>query len=479
MAKDEQVILPSRLGTKAATGTLASRYDKGARIPSDSQNYYSTDIEAIRNFTDPTQAIRVLSRKEGTTGTAVFSFTQIADSGYSLKAFSTSTNEFDPDGTNLAMSVLASIDTLYDYSKGYADKRTVKSLLVAMLKEVTISSFIGLELVLNKQRLPDKLVPVPFNGIVWNSKGDGTKYPVQPGTFTGGDDIELNIPTFWTSVMQEDLTRLYASPMFEPAIDRSIQFLGFVQDMWRTVKVAGHTRLIVKLNAENIKASAPKDVQKSAVKLKKYMEDQLLAVKDLVEGLQPEDAIVVYDTADVENLAAKDIKSDYSSLMATISGMLATSLKAHPSILGLRMEGSQSLSNTESLVFLQNAAAIQVPVEDVMSRAMTLATRLYGADVYVKFKFNDINLRPADELEAYKVMKQSRVNNDLSLGRITDEDAAAILQTGPLPAGAPLLSGTMFMHPQPTSQVDDPNAPRDPQGEVLSPDTPASTGGNP
>jgi hypothetical protein len=155
--------------------------------------------------------------------------------------------------------------------------------------------------------------------------------------------------------------------------------------------------------------------------------------------------------------------------------MLATSLKTHPSILGLRLAGSQSLSNTESLIYLKIARSVQMPIEHLMSRAMTLAIRLYGADAYVRFKFNTIDLRPESELEAFKIMRQDRILEQLSLGFITDEEAAEELGTGPRAPGAPVLSGTMFHQMSTNASNASPNA--DPMGNALQPNTPSKGGG--
>jgi hypothetical protein len=74
----------------------------------------------------------------------------------------------------------------------------------------------------------------------------------------------------------------------------------------------------------------------------------------------------------------------------------------------------------------------------------TLAVRLMGMDVYVNFEYEPIDLRPDNELLAFKQTKQMMTLEQLSLGLITDEEASLIL-TGKLPpAGYKPLSGTMF-----------------------------------
>ena len=469
------VRLPRKLVGKASVGTPSSKVDKGGVIPNDSSYLYNSSIQSVRNEPIPAKALRLLARKNGNVGSSVFSFVEIAKSGFTVTAYTTGTNGFSPEGTNAAKALLSRMDTLHDYRMGYADVMTVESTIETMLREAVLTSFVGGELVLNKARLPERIVVTPFESIRWVSRGDGTKYPLQSGVFTGGDDIPLDIATYWTSIVHQDVSKVYATPMLEPAIETAVYYSEFVEDMRRSVRSTGHSRLVVQLNSEKIQAAAPDDVKEDSEKMATFLQQQLSAVEEVVRSMDPEDALITYDAVTADDLQSKSVKADYTDLLTAISGMLATSLKSHPSILGLRLEGSQSLSNTESMVFLKIAKSIQKPVEDVMSRALTLAVRLYGVDVYIKFKFNPINLRPEDELEAYRSMQQNRVLEQLSLGFLTDEQAAEKLGTGLRPPGAPKLSGTMFH--QASIRAEDKGAPRDPQGEALDAPTPKKAGG--
>jgi len=158
----------------------------------------------------------------------------------------------------------------------------------------------------------------------------------------------------------------------------------------------------------------------------------------------PEDAIVAYDSADFETQDIGGRKADYTPLLTSLGNMEATGLKTPPSVLGMRSQGSQSVSNAETLIFLKTAKALQTTVAAVMSRGLTTAARLYGSDVYIKFEFNDIDLRPAAELEAFNTMKETRMLNRLSLGLITD--AQFRYEQGiPYNPAAPKLSGTNFV----------------------------------
>ena len=422
------------------------------------------------------EALRQLITLEGTSSSAIFSIVEIAHTTHKIKAYNTSDHKTSPEGIATAQAILAAINSLHDYSEGYADKRTLSSIIETSLLETAVSGACCMELVLGKERLPDRINVIAYDTLKYISRGDGTKYPAQ-SSFTG-EDIPLDYPTVFISELHKCANAAYVRPMYEPALLDAFHYEDFIGDMRRVVRRSGGSRLVASLIAEKVKAAAAPEIQNDPKKLLEWMERHRVEVEDVLKNLDPDDAIVTYDVVETELLKADGEKSDYVPLMNAISGNLATSLKASPSILGLRINGSQSLSNTESLVYLKVAKSIQKPVADVMSRLLTLGCRLYGHDVYVQFEFDPINLRPEDELEAFRTMRMDNLLKLLSYGFISDEQFAVELGTGERPAGAPNLSGTLFLDAAAgTVNASSVSPNSDPQGRALQPDTPSKAGG--
>lgn len=432
--------LPKGLGGSAKAKTKAGETESGTQI-SQLTSYLNKDLRSLRTSSVPTEAVRILARMNGTVSAAVFSFVQVANTDHKILAYDSITHEFSMEGSLLAQSILARFDTLYDYSEGYGDKQSVGSLKETLLREVVLTGATACELVLDKVRLPDRLNVIAYETLRMVSDGKGGRYPEQQ---TSGDPVKLDIPTFFVGESNREAAYAYVFSMLEAAIEDAYIYNGFLQDMVRAVRRSGGNRLVVMLDSAKVLNSMTAADRTNPKKVKEYMEAQLAAFTAVINSLEPEDALVMYDTGKADLLKSEGDKADYTYLMNALSGNLATSLKTSPSILGLRINGSQSLSNTESLVFLKVAAALHLPVETVLSRALTLACRLYGLDVYCNFKFDSIDLRPELELEAFKTMKQARVIEQWGLGLLSDDQAAMILTGKPRPPGAPSLSGTMF-----------------------------------
>ena len=123
---------------------------------------------------------------------------------------------------------------------------------------------------------------------------------------------------------------------------------------------------------------------------------------------------------------------------------MATGTKTMPTILG-HGSASANIASAEALMYMKTAdGLIRQKLNEMYSRLLTLAVRLFGLDVYVEFEYEDIDLRPKNEVETFKALKQSRVLELLSLGLISDEEASIQLTGNLPPAGYEKKSGTGF-----------------------------------
>jgi len=438
---DKKVVLPRKLVSSAKSKTVESITPKDQKIANPDKSWATQDPRTLRAQGQTTKAIRTLAKENGNLSTAAFDLVEIANSGYTITAYLPGTTEFSYEGTMLAKNIVASMDTLYDYTKGFSRKRPINMVVQTQLREAIMTGGCSQELVLDKGRLPDRIQVTDYSTLDWTSDGNGGKYPKQ--VISGKDPIPLDIPTFFAESLHQEADTAYAVSIFRAALDNIFTSSEFIADMRRVLFKSGHSRLVAILDSEKVRASAPKDIQADDDKLAVYMNEVKSGVETALTEIAPEDAVVAFDSVGFETQDIGGTKSDYTPLLSSLANMEATGLKTPPSILGMRSAGSQSLSNSETLIFLKTAKAIQTPVEAVMSRTLTLACRLYGVNVYVKFKFNEIDLRPESELEAFRTMKEQRIMQRLSLGFITDQQAAHELGLAYNPAMPP-LSGTGF-----------------------------------
>ena len=436
------VTLPPRLAGKARSVRPASDKSRQETLRRDDRVDPNVSVQSLRSGTTAAAQMRSLGEVDGMASAVNVSLVATAFSGWRIEAYQSWTNEFSREGLLAAETVISGLDTLWNYTKGYQDKMTMHQVVETGLLETLLTGACAAELVLDGFRIPQNLVLFPYDSISWKADGTGGRYPSQRSP-TGGE-ADLNRPTIWVAECFKPADRVYTLPVTHSGVKQLIQYTSFIEDMQRVLRRNGQPRLTARLDYDRVVASAPPEVKNTPAKLSAYLEQVRTGVQQVLSGLEPEDALVFYNLVETGSIEAGGEKRDYSVLLSELSGLTASALKSNPSALGLRMGGSQNVSSTEAMLSMKLARLIQGPVETVLSRALTLAVRLYGADAYIRFRFQPIDLRPEHELEAHKAILQNRVLELLSLGRITDDEAQMLLGLGSLPESADVLSNTRF-----------------------------------
>lgn len=402
----------------------------------------STDITSLRLGTDSQKILRDFVAASPDLGMAVSSYIRIGiPNTYKVKGYNMD-GTFNVDATNLVHQILARLDVIGNYDDGFSGIWSVRSVAESLAKELVMFGSCSLELVLDKGRLPRGMVPISVRDIRFRPDDKWTR-PVQT---IGGVDTDLDIPTFFYVSIDQDLKEPYSDSPLEAAIQPVLADQEFQNDLRRVMKRAIHPRLDVKIDMKRLKESMPAEYLHDAEKFKQYVDAVIADVEANINGLAPEDALVHYDFIELEykNNGGSDVSGEYEALQKIINAKLATGSRSLPSILG-HGSGSQNVASSETLMFMKNAdGLVRVKLNEIFSKALTLACRLFGLDCFVRFEYDPIDLRPESELEAFRSMKNSRILDMLSLGLITDEEAAIEL-TGKLPPSTfKPLSGTYF-----------------------------------
>lgn len=421
---------------------LTSTKTSDSVLPYQDRRIANTSIDALRTQAQGTrELVKSLVATSPDLSAAVFAYIRTAITPeYTAIAYNMD-GTFNREATTLLKQLLVRFDVIQDYSDGFSGINALHSVSESLVKEFMQYGAGSIELVLGKDRLPRGLVPVSVVNVQFKQDDKWLK-PVQ---VVGGDEIDLDQPTFFYTALDQDLTDVYASSPLEPAVQPVLFSADFQDDLRRIVKRAFHPRLASKINLEKFMEAVPPEIRQDPDKVREYMGQMVADLEGKLAGLEPEDAMVYFDLLDMSYMTggSSNLDQEYKVLNSIIDAKTSTGAKALPSILG-HGTGSQNMASVEAMLFVKSAEGVQQKLNELYSRALTLALRLFGLDVYVNFSYKRIDLRPDSELEAYRAMRQSRVLELLSLGFLTDEQAAIEL-TGELPPdGMAPLSGTRF-----------------------------------
>lgn len=348
----------------------------------------------------------------------------------------------NPTGTQLAHEILRRVTTVPDYTMGFNSISSVHALACSLGKEMMYYGAASLEVALNDARLPIVFAPVHIPTLKFYEDGPNVK-PVQD---VGGQEIDLDIPTFIYTSIDQDLKEAYSSSLLEAALQPVLADQEFMNDLRRVLKRSIQPRVTAKVVEEKLKKAAPAEILNDPQKYQEFCTRILDEVNTTLTGLAPEDALVSFDTVEYAYMDGDqgDVSSNLKTVQDLLNSKLATGAKVMPAVLGHGQGGNHA--STEAILFVKSCNVLRVHVSELLSKALTVSCRLFGEDVYVEFTYDPIDLRPDNELEAYKAMKQSRILELLSLGMLADEEATVILTGNLPPPGMKPLSGTMFKH---------------------------------
>lgn len=378
----------------------------------------------------------------------------------------------NPEVTGLAHQLLRRMTYVPDYTLGFNVYGSLQTLSESLAKELLQYGALSGELVLDKSRLPTQIVPISVNSVFFYEDDMGIR-PVQD---VGGQEIDLDIPTFIYLSIDQDLRNAYASSYFEAAIQPILADAEFTNDLRRVLKRAVQPRIIATIIEERVKKSTPPDILNDPDKYSSFLNALIAEVQSVINGLEPEDALVGFDSIEYgymgsdKNGGSPDNYGDtFKAVQELLNAKVATGAKTMPAVLG--HSTTSNAASAETMLYLKHADVVRRKLNEFYSRMFTLAVRLMGQDCYVEFRYGNLDLRPESELEAYRAMAQSRVLELLSLGLITDEEASVRLTGNLPPTGYTPLSGTMFKGGA-SAPIENPSSGTSTMNKTLKPGTP-------
>ena len=341
--------------------------------------------------------------------------------------------------TSLAHELLRRLTFLGSSDGSYGPQQTLQSLSETLGQELMLTGAACVEVALDKQRVPASLNAIAVNTLVFYEEDNA----IRMNQKIGGTEISLDLPTVIYTALDQNPTDAYSTSPLTASIQAILSDLDFNNDIRRGLKRAILPRLKATVDSERLKKLAPPEILSDPEKFATFQNSVIDEVENTINGLNPEDALVGLDLIEYSYIdGGHDPSTIIERVQKVLNAKVVAGAKTMPVTLGFT--SSSNASSAESLLFLKECDAIRRKLNEIYSRALTVAIRLSGLEGYVEFVYDAPDLRPSQELEAYRSMEQSRILEQLSLGFLSDEEAAIHL-TGHLPpAGHKPLSGTMF-----------------------------------
>mgnify|MGYP001001616374 CR=1 FL=1 len=367
-----------------------------------------------------------------------------------------------------------------DYSVGFSFIKSMREISEDLRYMVLLRGGIGAELVFNKFLLPQEIRHVDLSTVEWFEKESGIYKPQQqaPGS---NETINLDIANFFVKYYRQNPTEIYSESMFVSAINTIAARQQVINDLYRIMQKTGYPRIEATVVEEVLRKNAPVEMKQDEPKMVQWINSRMQEIANNLTNMRADAAYVHTDAVQAKILNDKGPGSsmDVESIINVLNAQNQAALKVVGTVIG-RGESGVNTASVEARIFSLAAESLNGPIADLFSDMFSLALRLTGYQGYVVCRFDPVELRPDTELEPQRVMKQTRLQSDLSLGLITDDEYHLQMYGRPRPDSAPEVSGTGFREgtQNADSEIGTPSPNADPLGRSITPSGSKSANSN-
>ena len=461
-------------GSQTYPSYLKTTKTSDAVLPQQDRRLASTDTTTLRNGQDTRTIIRDFVSASPDLSAAVWAYARLGVPQSWTAIAKNPDNTFNREATLLVQQLATRFDLLPDYATdGFTGPQSIRATSESLARELMMYGSACGEVVLGKDRLPKRIQPISTTQVKFVAGNDKMLVPWQ---YIADQKINLDYPTFLYVSLDQSLLDPYSTSPLESAIKPVIYSEQFSNDITRVVGKVIHPRQKVKINEEQVRKFLSPEAKTDNQKAVDELNAITAAIEQKINSLTPQDALVYLDSLEfeVENPSNAGLATEYSVLQEMSNARLSAGSKTNGTILGFA-SGSSNIASSEIMLFMKSCAgAVKAPIEEFWSRAFTLSARLFGLDVVVEFRYAPIDLRPENELLAFKQTEQMMTLEKLSLGLISDDEACLILNGQLAPTGMKPLSGTMFHKPAPAADPQNPSNSGSTLNQKLKPTTPST-----
>ncbi len=404
---------------------------------------FQKDLLDERSSLDSRGLLKRLFKHDSDLSAAVAAYLTMADVKPIIYGYD-DTGMLNPAISQMAQQILRVLNNVSDYSLGFDSMQGFELFQQELRYMVMLRGAIGVELVLGQNYVPSHLEQVDMASIEWIEKASGQFKPRQvPLT---GAKIDLDIPTFVVGYHRRDPTTPYPESDFVSAINTITARQQVINDLYRIMQVVGFPRIHVSVLEEVVRKNLPPAVAASSEDSAAWMNARLSEVANSFSAIRADQPIVHWNSSEISILNKDNpgASLQVSEVINTLNAQNQAATKTVSTVLG-RGTSNINTASVESRLFVRGADQINKPLAQVLGRLLTLCIHLQGQAGYVVVEYPPAEMRPELELEPSKVIRASRLKQDLSLGIITDSEYTMQMYGRTPHPEAPVLSGTNFL----------------------------------
>lgn len=333
---------------------------------------------------------------------ALWDFILLCCPGYEATAFKPGTEAQDKTAQAALDSFLSNLHGPYNVPNVIPPKVIIGTMFMSAFLRGAICA----ELVLDKTgRMPLEIaVPDPayltFKKIPDEERG----YVWQMGQWQLGKFVVLDRPTIGYVPIHPFLGNPKGRPMATPAIFTTLFLIGLLHDLRRVIAQQGYPRHDIVLLLEKLLAAMPEEDRNDPEEQKKWVDDAIAEVEEILAALEPDEAFVhtdVFEMKDPKGVIDARSLGAVEGIIKALERMAVRALKSFPLAFGINEGTSETHANRQWEMLVAGIKSIQQLCETLLERLLTIALQVQGIAATVQVRFAE--LRAAELLRDAQV----------------------------------------------------------------------------
>lgn len=372
------------------------------------------------------EILDILRHNHPETSFAIWQFLRVANAGCQFKAKKVS-GEDDKRGQKVLDQILWTLNHPPNTSQ-FEAARGIEMVTGQLLLNAMLRGACGCEDVLNVQGRLDR-IQVFDTGTIYFKTEQGRLVPYQKVSSASTGYIPLDYPTIFYQPLDPGTDDPYGSPPLASLIQIVIFQIQFMNDLLAAVHRVGYPRMTGSLVEEAFRNQLPEAIKQDAKKYQEAADTYMAAVQTSLTNLEPDDYLIGWDTLKMDILGkGGSMSMKVDAVIKVIEQSLAASLKTLSTILGRGENTSKESYAAELKLYSRGIESVQMVVEKILERALTLALNLEGVQGWVDVSFAPVDLRSELQVAAEHQTKQDFITFARDCGDISDLEQTNLIR---------------------------------------------------
>ena len=430
------------------------------------KNWHNIDIGQIQSFSSR-RLFKLFAANDSAFSASLYTHLRMMVDTFSLNAFKSNKSPYN-EGQIYLNSLLEKLNYEDDWINGFSQASTLTDQIGRIGRNLLTSDNAAAALFVqinDKTYEVEKFYPIDcdrvyFEGIN-NYTGTGAgafpsatmsgetiyngRKPIKPYIYQNGKREFLDVVNFLWQPLDPDAEEVVGNNPLRPALRNTFTRIEFLENLRKVLKNQAWPKIKIVLDEEAVINMAPAEVRNDPKQLIDFLNDYVSDVKDQFTNLGADQNLVVYNT--IQDMSFLESKSNFDPrpIATLLDSEAISSLKAPPSTVGKggSTKTGEGLASAELVIFRRSIKALRRNIENIFSRAFTLALRLKGLQGYAKFRLKEFSLRPQEESAQYDQIRQENIIKAWIMGSMGSDEKDRKIRAmhdldGPPPADAKL-----------------------------------------